>query len=124
MFSERLRTYRVELGIAKKKHMAQKLGVSEQLYSMLENGSRRPSKEVMKKLVDFSGIPVEYWEYGNVNKESLTEREELKDTKESINLLINLGLIKDENLSEETLEVLIAALKADIKHILLKRKEV
>ena len=124
MFNERLKKYRIELGIAKKKLMAQKLGISAQLYSMLESGSRTPSKEVLNKIVDFSGLPLEYWENGNIDKCSLNEREELKDTKESINLLINLGLIKDENLSDETLEVLIAALKADIKHILLKRKEV
>lgn len=124
MFNERLKKYRVELGIAKKKQMAQKLGISEQLYSMLESGSRKPSNDVMKKLVDFSGIAEEYWEYGNIGSKTLEEREELKDTKDSINLLINLGLIKDENLTDETLEVLIAALKADIKHILLKKKEV
>lgn len=124
MFNERLKKYRIELGIAKKKQMAQKLGISEQLYSMLESGSRKPSNDVMKKLVDFSGIAEEYWEYGNIGSKTLEEREELKDTKNSINLLINLGLIKDENLTDETLEVLIAALKADIKHILLKKKEV
>lgn len=124
MFNERLKKYRVELGIAKKKQMAQKLGISEQLYSMLESGSRKPSNDVMKKLVEFSGIAEEYWEYGNIGSKTLEEREELKDTKDSINLLINLGLIKDENLTDETLEVLIAALKADIKHILLKKKEV
>lgn len=124
MFRERLKKHRIELGIAKKKSMAQKLGISEQLYSMLENGSRTPSKEVINKLVNFTGLPKEYWLDGDISKKSLDEREEFKDTKECVNVLINVGVIKDENLNDEAVEVLLAALRADIKHILLKRKEV
>lgn len=124
MFSERLKKYRIELGIAKKKVMAQKLGISDQLYSMLENGSRTPSKEVINKLVDFTGLPKEYWLHGDISDESLEKREDFRDIKEAVNVLINIGVIKDENLSDEAIGVLIAALKADIRHILLKRKEV
>lgn len=121
-FNDRLKEYREKLGIETKREMADKLGISEQLYSMLEVGSRNPSKKVLHKLVDFSGLPEEYWVYGVIDDKSINDREELKDTKESIKLLINLGIIKDENLSSEAMEVLIAALKADIKHLLMKKK--
>lgn len=121
-FNDRLRTFREKLGIETKREMAEKLEISGQLYSMLEVGSRNPSKNVLEKIVSFSGLPEEYWLYGVIDDKSIYNREDLKDTKESINLLINLGIIKDENLSNEALEVLIAALKADIKHLLLKKK--
>jgi transcriptional regulator with XRE-family HTH domain len=121
-FNDRLKDFREKLGIETKREMADKVGISEQLYSMLEVGSRNPSKKVLKNLVELSGLPEEYWVYGVINDKSLSEREVLKDTKESINLLINLGIIKDENLSKEAMEVLTAALKADIKHLLLKKK--
>lgn len=120
-FNERLLNYRNELQIETKREMAEKIGISEQLYNMIENGYRNPSKKVLKKLVEISGLPEEYWVYGIINDKSINNREELKDTRESINLLINLGIIKDENLSKEAIEVLIAALKADIKHLLLKK---
>ncbi|MDU2156536.1 MAG: helix-turn-helix transcriptional regulator [Clostridium sp.] len=121
-FNDRLKDFREKLGIETKREMADKVGISEQLYSMLEVGSRNPSKKVLKNLVELSGLPEEYWVYGVINDKSISEREVLKDTKESINLLINLGIIKDENLSKEAMEVLTAALKADIKHLLLKKK--
>lgn len=121
-FNDRLKDFRTKLGIETKREMADKVGISEQLYSMLEVGSRNPSKKVLKNLVELSGLPEEYWVYGVINDKSINEREVLKDTKESINLLINLGIIKDENLSKEAMEVLTAALKADIKHLLLKKK--
>ena len=123
-FNDRLKDFREKLGIETKREMADKLGISEQLYSMLEVGSRNPSKKVLEKLVNFSGLPEAYWVYGIIDDKSIDSREELKDTKESIRLLINLGIIKDENLSNEAMEVLIAALKADIKHILMKKKHI
>lgn len=121
-FQSRLKAYRLDLGIDTKREMAEKIGIKESLYGMLESGNREPSKNVLKKLVDHSGLPEEYWIYGILNDNFINNREELKDTKESINLLINLGIITDENLSKEAIEVLLAALKADIKHILIKKK--
>lgn len=120
-FNDRLKDFRDNLGIETKREMADRIGISEQLYSMLEVGSRNPSKKVLKKVVELSGLPEEYWVYGVINDKSIDEREVLKDTKESVKLLINLGIIKDENLSKEATEVLMAALKADIKHLLLKK---
>lgn len=120
-FNDRLKDFRDNLGIETKREMADRIGISEQLYSMLEVGSRNPSKKVLKKVVELSGLPEEYWVYGVINDKSIDEREVLKDTKESVKLLINLGIIKDENLSKEAMEVLMAALKADIKHLLLKK---
>nr|WP_269153610.1 helix-turn-helix transcriptional regulator [Clostridium cochlearium] len=102
--------------------MADKLEISEQLYNMLENGKRTPSQKVLDKLFLISNKPEEYWLYGIEDEKNYIEkREEYKMTKRAVDQLIELGMIKDENFTTAVEEVLIAALKADVKHIL-KRK--
>lgn len=63
-FTERLKAYRIDLKISTKKEMANKLNISEQLYAMVERGSRKPSEDFLNKLVSFSGLKEEYWLYG------------------------------------------------------------
>ncbi|MBV1816906.1 helix-turn-helix domain-containing protein [Clostridium cochlearium] len=121
-FCERLFNYRMSLGIETKREMADKLEISEQLYNMLENGKRTPSQKVLDKLFLISNKPEEYWLYGIEDEKNYIEkREEYKMTKRAVDQLIELGMIKDENFTTAVEEVLIAALKADVKHIL-KRK--
>jgi len=36
--------------------MAKKLGISQSLYSLIENGKRKPSKKVVKKIEEIFGV--------------------------------------------------------------------
>lgn len=125
MFDERLRNYRENtLKISTKKEMAEKLDMSEQLYAMVERGARKPSKDFLRKLVIYSNMPEEYWLYGVKNEnEFLEKRKVFKSIETTVFDLIEDGTITDINFDEDIEDVLIAALKVDIKHILLKRKK-
>ncbi|HBJ1645852.1 TPA: helix-turn-helix domain-containing protein [Clostridium botulinum] len=64
-FNERLLNYRInEIKIDSKREMAKKIGISEQLYAMVERGDRKPSKDFLNKLVLLSNLKEEYWIYG------------------------------------------------------------
>lgn len=123
-FKDRLKEYRLELGIKTKVEMAQKLGIVRTLYSMLENGSREPSRDVLEKLFLMSEKPEEYWLYGITDeKEYLNTREEFKCSKDSFNQLDEIGMLKEGwELSETVKEVILAAAIADYTHLLEKRK--
>ncbi|MBK5243058.1 hypothetical protein, partial [Clostridium sp.] len=94
------------------------------LYYMLENGTRDPSKDVLRKLFIFSKLPEEYWKYGTTDeKERIEKREEFKCLKDAIEQLSNIGLLKstDKGFSSSVKEVLIAAMEADVSHLLEKQ---
>lgn len=121
-FKDRLLNYRNELGIKTKIEMANKLGIARTLYGMLENGQRKPSQEVLDKLFLMTNKPEEYWLYGIEDDEYTSTRKEFKMTERAVKQLIDIGLIKDENLTDSVKEVLLAALKADIRHLLNKER--
>jgi transcriptional regulator with XRE-family HTH domain len=123
-FNERLKNYRISLKIKKKREMSKKLGISEQLYYMLESGTRKPSKDVLEKLFLLSEKPEEYWLYGITDDtEYIEKREEFKCMNDAIEQLSNLGLLdSDKEYSDGVKEVLLAAAIADTTHILEKRK--
>lgn len=121
-FNERLKEYREKLGFKTKQEFANKLGMKVSLYTKLENGDRKPSENALKAIVDFSGLPEIYWIYGILDNEYFQNREILSSTKECIEMLIKIGVIKDTDLNNEIKEVIFAALKADIKHLLEKNK--
>jgi len=123
MFNERLEQYRMSLNINTKKEMAEKIGVSEQLYAMVERGDRKPSDDFIRKLVIFSRKPEEYWLYG-VEKDSdiLNARKNFKAIENTVMELINDGYIEDVNFDENIEKALLLALKTDIQHILLRKR--
>lgn len=123
-FNERLKEYREALKIKTKREMAHKIGISEQLYYMLENGSRDPSKDVLEKLFLLSKKPEEYWLYGISEDEYIEKREEFKCSRDAAYQLMKIGLLKSkEDYNNPTVqEVLSAALKADIFHLIEKSK--
>lgn len=123
-FASRLKNYRVnDLKIQTKREMAKKLNVSEQLYAMVERGARQPSKDFLKKLTKYSNIPESYWVYGS-ESEYLENRQEFNCIKETVNNLINDGFIeKDVEFSEDVKDILLTALKADLKHLFLKQNK-
>lgn len=120
-FKERLKQYRQSLKIKTKREMAHKIGISEQLYYMLESGSRTPSKDVLQKLFLISKKPEEYWLYGIDENEYINKREEFKCLRDAVEQLTKLGLLKDDNkFSPAVMEVLDAAMKADVSHLVKK----
>ncbi|MGN2336845.1 helix-turn-helix transcriptional regulator [Clostridium cagae] len=125
MFNKRLKDYREnDLKISTKKEMAENLGISEQLYAMVERGARNPSKDFLKKLVTYSSLPEEYWMYGvKSENEFINKRRLFKSIESTVCDLIEDGSISDINFDSDIEDVLITALKADIQHILLKRKK-
>lgn len=124
-FKDRLKEYRTSLGIIQKNEMAKKLGIARTLYSMLENGTREPSKDVLEKLFIDSDKPSEYWIYGIADmKEYLNVREEFKCLRDAFEQLDELGEIEaGEEFSVEAKEILSAAAFADTMHLLEKKKQ-
>lgn len=125
MFIERLKDYREKtLNISTRKEMSDKLNISEQLYAMVERGDRNPSKNFLDKLVAFSSLPEEYWLYGITNEsERLNVRKDFKSIETTILDLIDEGYITNTDFNDEIKEILFTAIKADIQHLLLKKKQ-
>lgn len=123
-FSDRLKEFRLNLNIKTKAAMAEKLGIARTLYSMLENGNREPSKDVLEKLFLLSNKPEEYWLYGVNENEYIEKRDDFKCLRDAINQLDEIGLLDpDKDFSDGVKEVIAAAALADITHILEKRKK-
>lgn len=122
MFNNRLLKYREELNVNTKREMAARLGVSEQLYAMVERGDRKPSEDFIRKLVIYSNLPEEYWLYGVEKDEDIINiRKKFKSIENTTLELIEEGYIKDINFDKEIEDILLTAIKTDIQHILLRK---
>lgn len=122
MFNDRLKKFREELKINTKREMSAKLGVSEQLYAMVERGDRKPSNDFIRKLVILSNLPEEYWVYGvEKDLDIVNVRKNFKAIEDTILELIEEGYIKDINFSKEIEDIIVTAAKTDIQHILLRK---
>jgi len=120
---DRLKKFKNELGIESNKEMATLLKISESFYSMIESRNKPVSKNVLQRLIILSKMAEEYWRFGITDeKERIEMREEFKCSKDAIVQLSSIGLLKesDEEYSATVKEVLEAAMKADISHILEK----
>jgi transcriptional regulator with XRE-family HTH domain len=124
-FKDRLKNYRLSLNIKTKVAMSEKLGIARTLYTMLENGTREPSKDVLEKLFLLSGKPEEYWLYGIEDDEYISKRKEFKCLKDAVNQLMQIGLLKSEkDYDKPTVhEVLDAAMRADVIHLIEKNNK-
>jgi len=122
---DRLKKFKNELGIESNKEMATLLKIGESFYSSIESGKKPVSKNVIQRLIVLSKLPEEYWRYGIMDEmERLNKREEFKCLRDAIEQLSNIGLLKssDEKFNPSVQEVLMAAMKADVVHILEKRE--
>ncbi|MCD3211083.1 helix-turn-helix transcriptional regulator [Clostridium botulinum D/C] len=118
-FKDRLLEFRKSLKIKTKQAMAEKLGITRSLYSMLESGARKPSQNVLDKLFEISNKPDEYWLYGvSQERDYLNKRENFKSLKRVYEELKSLDMLNDlDNLTDTEREMLLMALKADLKHL-------
>lgn len=132
-FTDRLLEYRNSLKL-NKKQMAEKLGVSESYYGIIENGKRNVPKSFLTALVVESEKPEEYWLYGVSNEEYKKMRDELKSIKMAIDVvkenidIEDLDVLFSDNKekSEKILsseKILIYALKSDLSYLLAEKKK-
>lgn len=129
-FIQRLIELRESKNFSTKTEFAEWLGVPRNSYSMIETGYRPPNKKFIEQLFLRTGRPEEYWLYGVNSEVEYTEaREEFKMLKKAIDDIVELNLIDLEgNYTTPTNEkvgksLIDAALKADMFHILLKKKQ-
>lgn len=129
-FISRLIELRESKGFSTKTEFAEWLGVSRNSYSMIETGYRPPNKKFIEQLFLKTGRPEEYWLYGiNSESEFAETREEFKMLRKAIDDIIDLKLMDLEgNYTSITNEkvgksLIDTALKADLYHILLKKKK-
>lgn len=131
-FKDRLNKYRNSLGYTQRM-LASELDVSENYYSLFENGVRRPSRNFLIKLVNHSGKPEEYWLHGITEEEYYLERIKNKSLNTVIQTLFDLNVIttnedvdklfKNINCPEGGYEhLIIEAIKVDLEAEI-KRKE-
>lgn len=124
-FKDRLIEYRKSLNIKTQTEMAKQLDTNRQYYSNLESGYKEPSNIILKKLSEHSGKPEYYWKYGLEDKDFIDERKEFKCLYGVIEELNETDLLELDDKDRWTYEiesVLLTALKADILHMQLKRK--
>lgn len=128
MFTERLKAYRKDLDL-NKRQMAVLLNVSESYYNTVENNKRKPSKNILTKLVKLSDKPEEFWVYGVQAKTENVTEEYLTKTFEVVNMLIDLDLC-DNILPDSFIDkysgiekTLLKAIKKDIDRIKNNKKE-
>lgn len=130
MFNERLEKYRNDLNL-KKKDMADKLEVSESYYSLIENGKRNPSKNLIEKIVLISELPEEYWIYGIKKEDYVNTRNDFKSLKKALDTILDLSSISnvdeifdEDNIPRDSLgKLLVSALKADMQYMIEKRQK-
>lgn len=130
MFNERLEKYRNDLNL-KKKDMADKLEVSESYYSLIENGKRNPSKNLIEKIVLISELPEEYWIYGIKKEDYVNTRNDFKSLKKALDTILDLSSISnvneifdEDNIPKDSLgKLLVSALKADMQYMIEKRQK-
>lgn len=112
-----------------KSEFAKWLGVARNTLSMVENGYRPPSDAFLQSLFLKTGKPSEYWLYGVEGKDYINKREEFKMLKRALDDILELNLMdlngqytskENKILAEQLLD---SALKADIHHILEKKKQ-
>lgn len=123
-FKDRLESYRLECGL-NKSQMANKLGVVRSFYSMLSNGERTPSENILDRLEELTGKNGAYWIYGiDIDMETyIREQEAFKNIKEITQALLNANVFDSENpINEDTQPILLKALTADILTLIEKQK--
>lgn len=123
-FNDRLKNYRLNTcKLSTKKEMAEYLGISQQLYAMVERGDREPSKKFLEVLVNHSKLDESYWLFG-IENTHINKTSNLYFTEHTVHKLINDGFIdRDVNLDEDVKELILTSLKADIKSLFFNKNK-
>ena len=90
-----------------------KTGISMGMIGGIESGSRNPSDKTLNKIVEAFGVTLEWLKTGEDKDVSLVQN--------FIKRLIDEGIIKSTELDNETREILLKTVEAEIA-LLLKKK--
>lgn len=114
IFAEKLKEYRKELSKKRNKRvgqiqLAEELGISKGNIGNLESGKRPPSKKLLVKLAEHSGKSLDYW------MEGLEEYEAPNTLDLVLDRMIDKGIIKDTNISEDAWRIIKEAVLLEIE---------
>lgn len=119
--TEKLNKLQKELGKTGK-DMSKLLDVNTSFYSMVKNGSRKPSSKVLKKLVEISGEPISYWD-GTLDRYLESHRSGMHLGK-LIDSLVDGGFINEpDDIFKEDFEIILKkTIKLDVAAKLTSKK--
>lgn len=114
IFAEKLKEYRKELEIKRNEkvgqiRLAKEIGISNGSIGNLESGKRMPSKNILIKLAEHSGKSLSYWLDG------INEYEAPNTVDLALDRMIEKGLIKNIDLSDEVWDILKKAVLLEIE---------
>lgn len=127
-FTERLKKFRNDKNMTQSE-FGSLLGVKKSYYSQIESGKKSPSKNIINKLVAISNQPEEFWLYGVKKENYISNRIEYKCIKKAFEQILELNLIDDVTKLRITApegsieELIVLAVKADLEHLINKKKE-
>lgn len=120
MNGEILKKLRLERGLTQEQ-LAKKIGISPSTIRMIELGKRNGSKEVVGKIADFFNVSLDYLD-GRTNDRIIEEHEKGQKIDDFLNMLIDEGVIQDpNNIDDETAEIILNAVKAQLGYKMLKK---
>lgn len=101
--------------------LSKKINVSPSTIRMIEIGKRGGSDEVKNKIADFFNVSLDFLDGRTEERIAVQEKTQLID--DFLNTLIEEGVIKDpNNIDDETAEMILNAVKAQIGYKMLKKK--
>lgn len=114
IFAEKLKAYRKELSKKRNEKVGQiklagELEISNGNIGGLESGQRMPSKVLLLKLAEHSGRSLDYWMDG------VDEYEAPNTVDLVLDKMIEKGLIKDTDLSDEVWEIIKKAVLLEVE---------
>ena len=113
-FTDRLKKFRNEKGL-NQTELGELIGVKKSYYSQIENDKKSPSRNFMNSLVAISGLPEEYWLYGVEEKDF----EQILD----LNIIDDVNKLRIQVPEGSIEELIVSAIKADLEHLINKKKE-
>lgn len=118
-FKDRLLELKKQWNCKTQQEMASRLDITRGLYSMLETGTRQPSKKFLIKLQELTGKSEQYWLYGTTSLgEYLNQSEDFQMIKDAYLRLSSSGDIDENmNFSDLAKEILLSSLKADFLYL-------
>lgn len=121
MLSERIKELRLKEGISQAK-LSSKLGLGKSMIGMIELGKRGASNETIKKIADYFDVSVDYLlgrEASPTPNKNISKNRLVDDF---LDELIQEKIITDpNNIDDETAEMILNAVKAEIA-LKLKKK--
>ena len=114
-FKDRLKLLREQKGLSQEE-LGKSVGLSKSTIGMYEQGRREPDSATLLKIANLFKVSVDFFLESKESKRRAKNAEEIAN-KIKIILKGNSGL-KNENLSKETIEAIVEAVKQGIKEAL------